>query len=251
VNGATTGLLAFIALLAAVAAGATAASRMPRLLASPGSHDVIRRMISLLAILAALTLGMSIVALKTTFNSADGDVRRLGSQIEELDRTLRRIGPTADEARQLLFRYTAVLLRQDFPGLDAPLIGESRDVDALQDDLEGALERLAAGGNVARPVVEAQADMHAIVQTRWDMVDESGPSVSNWQTGVLLFWLVLVFGGLALIAPRNPLAIATLVLGAVALAFAVFLLKEFDDPFVGVITVSGEPLLNALHALAD
>ena len=75
--------------------------------------------------------------------------------------------------------------------------------------------------------------------------------MSGWQLGVLVFWLMLIFAGLGLFAPRNTLVVVVLVLCAAALSGAVFLLTEFDNPFTGVITVSSDPLLHALHAIAD
>ncbi len=244
-------LMVFGVLVGSAMGGAVVRARAPGNLVSLETRDVIRRVISLIVVLAALMLGMSIAALKTTFDSADRDIRRLGSQIEELDRSLRRIGPPAVEARQLLFRYNAVLVRDTFGDLDAPFRGEPRDANELQDELESALERLTAGPSVQRVVIQAQAILHAIAQTRWTMEEGIGTSISNWQLSVLVFWLMLIFAGLGLIAPRNVLVVIVLLLCAVALAGAVFLLTEFDDPFKGVITVSGQPLLNALHALAD
>ena len=250
-TGTAASLLVFGALLGSAVGGATVRSRAPGMLASGEARDVIRRVISLILVLAALMLGMSIAALKTTFDGADRDIRRLGSQIEELDRSLRRIGPPAVEFRQLLFRYNAVLVRDTFGDLDAPFRGEPRDANDLQDELEASLERLTAGPSVERVVIQAQALLHSIAQTRWSMEEAIGTSISNWQLAVLVFWLMLIFAGLGLIAPRNLLVVVVLLLCALAMAGAVFLLTEFDDPFKGVIRVSGQPLLNALHALAD
>jgi multisubunit Na+/H+ antiporter MnhE subunit len=250
-TGATTSFLVFGALVGSACCGAAVRVRAPGTLASTEGRDVIRRVLTLIGVLAALMLGMSIASLKSTFDGADRDIRRLASQIEELDRTLRRIDPPATEARQLLFRFTAVLVRDTFPDLDAPFRGEPRGANDLQDDLDASLERLAAGPAVPRIVVEAQAVLHAIVQTRWSMEEEAGPTVTGWQLGVLIFWLMLIFAGLGLFAPRNFLLAVVLGLSAVALTFAIFLLTEFGDPFKGVITVSGEPLVNALHMLAD
>jgi hypothetical protein len=249
-TGPVISLIVFVALAASAACGAAVRARAPRMLASSETRDVIRHVLSLIAVLAALILGMSIVSLKSTFDSADRDIRRLGSQLEEMDRTLRRAGPPADEARHLLLRYTAALVHDTFPELEAPFRGEPRDASELQDALEASLERLGTGSPVSRVIVEAQAVLHAIVQTRWNMEEQTGVSVSGWQLGVLIFWLMLIFAGLGLFAPRNLLVTIVLLLCAIALAGAVFLLTEFDDPFTGVITVSGEPLLNALHALA-
>ena len=196
-------------------------------------------------------LAMNIVALKSTFDGADRDVRRLGMQISELDRTLLHIGAPASEARQLLLRYTAALVHNTFPELDAPFRGTPGNVDDLQDGLEAVLERLGTGPAVPRLITQAQAVMHSIIQTRWTMEENSGGSVSSWQLGVLTFWLMVIFTGLGLFAPRNALMIGALLLCAAAMAGAVFLLTEFADPFTGVITVSSEPLLNALHALGE
>ena len=250
-TGPAASLMVFGVLVGSAMGGAAVRARAPGMLASNEARDVIRRVISLIVVLAALMLGMSIAALKSTFDSADRDIKRLGSQIEELDRSLRRIGPPAVEARQLLFRYNAVLVRDTFADLDAPFRGEPRDANDLQDELEASLERLTVGPSVQRIVIQAQAVLHAIVQTRWTMEEGIGTSISNWQLGVLVFWLMLIFAGLGLIAPRNVLVTIVLLLCALALAGAVFLLTEFDDPFKGVIAVSGQPLLNALHALAD
>ena len=150
-----------------------------------------------------------------------------------------------------MFRLTTALVRDTFPELDAPFRGEPGVADDLQDDLEASLEHLGSALSVPRLVIQAQAELHAIVQTRWSMEERTGPTVSGWQLGVLVFWLMLIFAGLGLFAPRNILVAAFLLLCAVALAFAVFLLTEFDNPFTGIIAVSGDPLMNALHALAD
>ena len=212
---------------------------------------MIRRVFTLIAVLAALMLGMGIASLKSTFDSADRDVRRLASEIEKLDHTLHRLGPAAAEARQLLARLTAAVVADTFPELDASAGGKPRISNDLQDELDASLERLGAGPAVPRVVVQAQAALHNIVQTRWNMEELTGPSVSGWQLGVLVFWLMLIFAGLGLFAPRNKLVVAVLLLCAAALSGAVFLLTEFDNPFAGVITVSSEPLLHAMHAITE
>jgi hypothetical protein len=251
VTGTVISLAVFCALAVSAGCGMAVRLRAPAMLRSGEARDVVRRVISLVAVLAALMIGMSIVSLKSTFDAADRDVRRLGAQIEELDRTLHRAGPPANEARQLLCRYTAALVRDTFPEMKAPFSGNSDNVDDLQDALEASLERLGTGPPVPWNITQAQAVLHAIIQTRWTMEENTGTSVSGWQLGVLIFWLTLIFAGLGLFAPRNALVIGALLLGAAATACAVFLLTEFDDPFTGLITVSSEPLLNALHALAD
>jgi hypothetical protein len=250
-SGPVASLFVFVATITSAGFGAALRFRAPGMLASGEARDVIRSVTSMIAVLAALMLGMSIVSLKTTFDSADRDIRRLGAQIEELDRTLRRVGPPASEARQLLFRYTGALVRDTFPDLDSAFRGVSGNVNDLQDELEASLEHLGTEPPVPHLITEAEVVLHTIMQTRWTMEEGTITSVSGWQMAMLIFWLMVVFAGLGLLAPRNGLMLGIMLLGALALACAVFMLIEFDHPFKGVITVSGDPLLHALHALAE
>lgn len=246
-----TSLLVVAALAGSALCGAAVRARAPATLISGEAGEILRRVISLIAVLAALMLSMGIASLKSTFDNADRDVQRLGAQIEQLDRTLRRIGPPAGEARQALSRLTAALVRDTSPELNATFRGKPRITNDLQDELDQSLERLGNGPTAPWLVVQAQSVLHDVVRTRWSMEELTGPTVSGWQLGVLLFWLMLVFAGLGLFAPRNALVVTALLLCAVALGFAFFLLTELDNPFTGVITISREPLLHALQAQTE
>ena len=173
---AATSLLVFAALVASAKCGAAVRARAPGMLASGAARDVIRRVFTLIAVLAALMLGMGIASLKSTFDSADRDVRRLASEIEKLDHTLHRIGPAAAEARQLLARLTAALVPTPSPNWTHRPAANRAISNDLQDELDASLERLGAGPAVPRVVVQAQATLHDIVQTRWNMEELTGPT---------------------------------------------------------------------------
>jgi hypothetical protein len=59
---------------------------------------------------------------------------------------------------------------------------------------------------------------------------------------VLILWLTVIFTGLALFAPVNPTSISIFLICALSAAGAVFLILELDDPLVGIIKISDEPL---------
>jgi hypothetical protein len=67
---------------------------------------------------------------------------------------------------------------------------------------------------------------------------------------IVALWLVVIFVGFSVIAPRNATAIMALMLSALAVSGAIFLILELDEPFGGFIGISSEPMLNALHQLA-
>jgi len=68
---------------------------------------------------------------------------------------------------------------------------------------------------------------------------------------VLVFWMMLTFASLGFAAPRSNVMAGVLVLGALSIGGAVFLLEEYDDPFSGVIVISSEPVENALFTMTD
>ncbi len=65
-----------------------------------------------------------------------------------------------------------------------------------------------------------------------------------------MFWLAIVFGSFGLISPRNALSYATILLGALAIASAVFVILDLNAPFTGNLVVSSKPLRDALAHLS-
>ena len=66
---------------------------------------------------------------------------------------------------------------------------------------------------------------------------------------VLVLWLTLTFAVFGLFAPRNLTVVSVLLVCALSVAAAVFLVLEMDGPFGGIIQVSPAPLNYALEHL--
>ena len=89
--------------------------------------------------------------------------------------------------------------------------------------------------------------MEALLQTRWLAIAGTGSSVPVPFLVILLFWLTITFTSFGLFAPRNITVVTVLVVCALSVASAVFLLLEMDGPFDGLLKVSADPLRYA-HA---
>src|SRR6266403_5836034 len=72
-------------------------------------------------------------------------------------------------------------------------------------------------------------------QLRTLLVAESISSISKPLLIVVSFWLVIIFLSFTLIAPRNATATFALIVSAVAVATAIFLILELDRPFNGLL----------------
>ncbi len=88
-------------------------------------------------------------------------------------------------------------------------------------------------------------------QTRSLLAAQSVPSVSQPMLTILVSWLVVIFVGFSVLAPPNATTVLALMISALAVSGAIFLILELDQPFGGLIGISSEPMLKALHQLAQ
>ena len=114
-----------------------------------------------------------------------------------------------------------------------------------------ALQRLSPRNDM-QSALKAQATTLAgdLAQTRSLLAAQSVPSVSLAMLIILVLWLVVIFVGFSVLAPSNATTVLALMVSALAVSGAIFLILELDQPFGGVIRISSEPMLNALHQLA-
>ena len=90
-----------------------------------------------------------------------------------------------------------------------------------------------------------------LAEERWLLAAESEGSVPRPFLAVLVFWLAILFAGFGLFAPRHATDVAALLVCALSLAAAVFLILEMDRPFAGLVTVSAAPMRTALARLGS
>jgi hypothetical protein len=86
-------------------------------------------------------------------------------------------------------------------------------------------------------------------QLPWLLFEQSGRSISMPLLIVVISWLAIIFFSWGLFAPSNSIAIAALLLAALSVSGAIFLILELDQPFDGLIHISSTPMRNALAHL--
>ncbi len=103
----------------------------------------------------------------------------------------------------------------------------------------------------AQRALQSQAESIAINlgKTRWLLFAQSGTALSTPFLVVVVFWLSVLFVSFGLFAPHNATAVVTLLVSAISVAGALFLILELDRPYSGLIQVSSAPLHNALIVL--
>ncbi len=88
-------------------------------------------------------------------------------------------------------------------------------------------------------------------QLRTLLLAERVSSIISPLLVALICWLVVIFLGFGLLAPTNATTALALIVAAVSVTSAVFLIMELDQPLGGMIRISDEPMLNALKLFTE
>jgi hypothetical protein len=217
---------------------------------SDESRDVVKLCVGLIATMAALVLGLLIASAKTSFDTQNAELTEMSSKVILLDRILAHYGPDAKEARDIL-RGTVAGALDSLSSRDAAIpgqFGSSASGEVLYDKIQGLSPK-----DDAQRAIQAQALnlMVSLGQTRWLVAAQRGNSVSVPMLVVLVAWLTIIFISFGLFAPRNLTVIVSLLVSALSVSGAIFLILEMYSPYAGLIHVSGAPLRAALAHLGQ
>jgi hypothetical protein len=220
--------------------------------ALPGQHlnadskDTVKVGIGLIATMTALILGLITASAKSSYDALDRAVKQTAADILTLDRVLARYGSDASEIRKNLKHAIGDRIEMIWPQGSF----KSANLDPLRSGAESEVERLAGAIRGLNPRDDTQRALksraldltEALLQARWLVLAGTETSVPVPFLVILLFWLTITFASFGLFAPRNATVLVVLLVCAVSVASAVFLVLEMDVPFDGLLKISSQPL---------
>ncbi|MBX5452791.1 MAG: hypothetical protein K6U10_02510 [Acidobacteriia bacterium] len=258
-------LLLLVILLASSVVGRYFGHILSDRLANRQVMEVIQIVATMLVTFAALVLGLLTTSAKASFDAIDNDLRGFASQIIQFDRLLQEYGPEAEPVREMMRRYTATAIATTWPdeppppGYDPSLhvlpVTSAKNLESLTlgdllNRVEEKIRDLQPQDRIQRQLTDELLLMFRdLIAKRWQLIEEGHGSISTPFLLVLDLWLVIVFLSFGLIGPRNPISTTIIVLAAISIASAMFVILEFDTPFGGLIVANSEPLRNALAHL--
>jgi hypothetical protein len=250
VNAVTIALITFVCAFGCAVSAAYLRDTLPPPHLTKESQDVVRLGMGLVATMTALLLGIVTAAARSTFDTYSADIRTSAVNILTLDRHLARYGPETKPIRELIQRALAYRVETTWPSEGAPRkgFGEPLSTTAVE-EIENQTLQLSPQTESQRWFrTEALRLSNEVLKTRWRVL-EGGSSLPRTFLNVVIFWLMATFVSFGLYAPRNATVLSVLLVAALSVAAAVFLIVELDGPFDGLIKVSGEPLRFALENL--
>jgi hypothetical protein len=234
-------IVIFIVFMAAGYVGLHVQTRLASEHKTDETRGVIGQVSGLVSLLLALALGTLIGISYAYFSGQRTSLETFSAQILRLDQALAQYGPETKPLR-----------------------------DKVKDGIVKAHDAIWGGGEVdpklftvAVPLANAQAasEFLATLEPKTDgqkaalstanvyagLVEQSrllislqiaaGP-VSWFLIAILVFWTAELFFGIGLYAEANALVYVALTFGALSIAFAIFLILEFGQPYTGLFKVT-------------
>jgi hypothetical protein len=212
------------------------------------SKDTVKLVMSLIATMAALVLSLLIASANSSYQAQENEIQSLSANVMLLDRLLSFYGPEAQETRDLL-RQGVVTIHEKIWSANGSS-GADLDPSATQgvtNAFIGSLQKLAPKSD-SQGMLKSQAMQisQSLGQTRLLMFAQSTSSISWPFLTVLIFWICMLFLSFGLFARFNITVAAALIIGAVSVAGAIFLILELNAPYSGFLKISDIPLRGAL-----
>jgi len=244
-------------IFACVAGGAMLGLVLHRVLPEPHlsteSKDVVKLGMGLVATMSALVLALLIASAKGSYETQSGEIVRMSAGFVQLDRVLQHYGPETAAARALL--RTTLTMAINLIWSDRGYQTMALDSRALQaagnqffEMIEGLTPHDDAQRSLQSQALTIASDLGA---TRLLLIEQSRGSIPMPFLVVLVFWLTMIFVSFGLFAPSNATVIAVLLVCAMSVSGAIFLVLELDRPFTGVMQISSAPMRDALAHLGS
>ncbi|MBV8056246.1 MAG: DUF4239 domain-containing protein [Deltaproteobacteria bacterium] len=211
------------------------------------TKDLVKLGVGLIGTMAALLLGLLVASAKSSFDTRSSEVTQMAANVILLDRALAHYGPETGELRGMLGSSFAQIIDQVWSKDDTEnMLPAQGSGNILYDKIQELVPH-----SDAQRALQSQAESILVNfgQTRLLIFAQSGTSISTPFLVVVVFWLSMLFVSFGLFAPRNVTAIVTLLVAAISVAAALYLILELDHPFSGLIQISSDPLRNALSLL--
>jgi hypothetical protein len=252
-SGLIVGGIVFLCVFGAAWVGMLLRSRLPDDHLSVDSKDTIRLATAVVGTLSALALGFLIASAKTSFDDGEGELRISAARVVLLDRVMAHYGPETAEARRLLREVVETRLRRSWASWD--LDETAGDVGSPDLGVEPVQDRLRA----LSPQTDAQRMLQAraievsgeIAEAHWLLLETGTEGLPGAFLVILVFWLAVLFFSFGLLAPRNGTVVVTLMVCALSVAGAVYLIIDMSHPYRGLIYISDAPLRTALAQLGQ
>jgi uncharacterized protein DUF4239 len=208
-----------------------------------GSKEVIRLGAGFLATLSALVIGLMIASAKNFYDGQSTNIYQLGTNVVLTDQILANYGLEARQARNLLREATPQTMARIQQESRSRVGGSTFVVSETGERFYNAIESLKPA-NDAQRVLKTRLNQITtdLARTRLLIFTESDTSIPVPFFIVLVFWLMVIFASFCLFAEASAIIIASVLVFALSVSSALFLIVDLSHPFEGLMQISDHHL---------
>jgi hypothetical protein len=247
-NAITLSAIVFVCLFGGSLFGMYLRSVLPEEHLSAASRDLVKMGTGTIATMTALILGLLVASAKGSYDNQSRELTEMSAKIVLLDRALAHYGPDAKNARELLRSATADMLERTWSGQASrhSQLATPGGSEVVYD----AIQELSPQDDAHRSLQTRALNMAVdIGQMRWLMAQQEQSSFSKPLLAVVIFSFIITFASFSLHSSPNGTVITTLLVCALSVSAAIFLVLEMYAPYSGVIQIPSDPLRSALAQL--
>jgi len=216
------------------------------------SKDTVKLGAGLLATLAALVLGLLVSSAKSSFDAINTGIAQAGAKVLLADHMLADYGPETKDVREQLRNIVASSIDRIWPR-EKGKTGGLRAVESLDDAgklYKDKLRELTPTNDFQKSrLAQAVQLSDDVLQTRLLLMEGQQTNLPATFIVVLVFWLTGLFISFGLFAPPNGMVLAVLLICALSVSSAIFLILEMNRPLDGFIKASNAPLRKAVELI--
>jgi len=223
--------------------------RLPAHHIDPDSREVVKSVLGLLSTMSAVLLSLLIASSKNSYDTQKAEMQEIATKLVLLDRTLARYGPETTQSRRLLRAGMEEGIRRiwESGATRDEILAMPRASQQFSETMMDALQDLRPHTDVQK-LLQAQAlqTMTVVAQLRILMSAQGKATLSLPLLAILVSWTICLFFGYGLFARRNATVIISLLIGALAVAGAIFLMVELNRPYAGLLRIPESIMRDAL-----
>ena len=244
-------LASFVSILIGAAIGMFLKRLLPAELLEGGSKEAIRLGAGFLSTLSALVIGLMIASAKNSYDTQNTNIRQLGANVVLVDQMLLKYGPETKPARTLLRELISSAASRIWQeNAERNRHGSTFVVSGTADRFYNLVEGLTPANDeqssLKSRIVQATTE---IGRTRILVFTQSDNAIPVPFFIVLTFWLVVIFASFSVFADPNPIVIASILVFALSVSSALFLIVDLSQPFDGLMQISNHHLQMVLSKI--
>lgn len=250
----------FILLLVASGVGMYLHDRLGEQHRTSETKDHVRLVVSILVTFTALVLSLMLSEVKGTFDTFDARLRSFAGDLSNLDIHLREYGPDAEPIRATIRKYVAAAIADswrnepapsgDFPRFDGSAAVERPELGALLIQADVAIHKLDPPDHFRQRLADSLSNqIDEALRARRQLLETSHDTIAWPLMLAMCAWLAVVFGVFGLLSPRNAVVYMSIVICAICVASAIFLIDDFDSPIDGLLSASSDSMRATLSRM--